>query len=442
MTQIKALSAAVAAVLVSSSALAVEFHGYGRAGMSTTGDGGEQTCYGNGPDGHKAGRLGNECDTYVEMSFQQELYNQGGKKFRIEVMPVFTSENDFQGNSAQWNPTYNNPDDDDQVNAWRGGDWSMRQYYAAAEGVLNFAPEATIWAGKRFYQRKDIHIMDWYYLNNSGYGVGIENVQAGVGKLSVAWINVDQHVGGGSINDKDEANRITSIVQSNKLDVRYSGIPLWEGASMELVGIYGWADLTDAQDDLGYGDEDGYFFTAEISHGLMGGFNKIVLQYGKDSMGDAAWMNHGGESSLSTPWWDGAKQESYRFIDWGVINLSEKVELGYSFMYAKSETHGDNNGELNEEKPTLISVVARPMYKWDDVMKTTLEVGYTKEDDIFSGDSVDLYKAVIAQEWTAGPSFWSRPAIRVYAGSFFGDQAEARNDDGDIRVGAQVEAWW
>jgi len=38
-----------------------------------------------------------------------------------------------------------------------------------------------LWAGKRFYQRKDIHIMDYYYLNNSGYGVGVENIDAGLG---------------------------------------------------------------------------------------------------------------------------------------------------------------------------------------------------------------------------------------------------------------------
>lgn len=436
MTRIKALSAAVSAVLLSASAMAVDFHGYARAGMSTTSDGGEQTCYGNGGTGHLAGRLADECDTYVELQFGQELYNQGGKKFRVEFMPVFTSENDFQGNSAQWNSTYNNPansDNDGEVNAWRGGDWSMRQAYAAAEGVVGFAPEATLWAGKRFYQRKDIHIMDWYYLNNSGYGVGLENIQLGAGKLSVAWINMDQHVSDGTVDYSND------IVQNNKLDVRYSGISLWEGASLELAAIYGWADLTETQDDAGYDDEDGYFLTAEITHGLMGGFNKIVVQYAADSMGDSAYDNHGGESSLSTPWWGGSKESSFRIIDWGVVNLGEKIELGYSFMYAVAETF---DSTLPEDEPTRMSVVFRPMYKWDDVMKTTLEVGYTEEDQVWDGETVDLSKIVIAQEWSAGPSFWSRPTIRLYAGAYFGDLAEARDDDGNLRIGAQMEAWW
>ena len=46
-----------------------------------------------------------------------------------------------------------------------------------------------IWAGKRYYQRKDIHIMDYYYLNNGGTGFGVENIAVGnLGSVSVALI--------------------------------------------------------------------------------------------------------------------------------------------------------------------------------------------------------------------------------------------------------------
>ncbi|RTL27176.1 MAG: carbohydrate porin, partial [Rhodocyclaceae bacterium] len=46
---------------------------------------------------------------------------------------------------------------------------------------------ARLWAGKRFYQRNDVHITDFYFWNNSGNGGGIENVDVGVGKLSYAY---------------------------------------------------------------------------------------------------------------------------------------------------------------------------------------------------------------------------------------------------------------
>jgi maltoporin len=66
-----------------------------------------------------------------------------------------------------------------------GADFALRQFNVQAKGVLGFAPEATLWAGKRYYQRHDIHISDFYYWNISGAGAGIEGIQAGPGKLSL-----------------------------------------------------------------------------------------------------------------------------------------------------------------------------------------------------------------------------------------------------------------
>lgn len=43
---------------------------------------------------------------------------------------------------------------------------------------------STIWAGKRFYQRHDVHMIDFYYWDISGHGAGIENIDLGFGKLS------------------------------------------------------------------------------------------------------------------------------------------------------------------------------------------------------------------------------------------------------------------
>ncbi|RCU48861.1 maltoporin LamB [Corallincola holothuriorum] len=447
MAKIKALpiALAIASALTAASASAVEFHGYARAGLSTTGDGGEQTCYGSGAGGHWTGRLGDECDTYVELDLAQEVYNRDGKVFRVEAMWATDIQN--QGNDYQAVYSDNDTNADGTANSgarqrgepWGGGDFALRQIFASGKGVLGFAPEATIWAGKRFYQRKDVHWLDLFYVNNSGYGAGVEGIKAGPGQLSFAWTNFDtpsRIEGDGNNNQVGEG---LGTIQNNKLDIRYSGIPLWAGANLELIGIYGFADLTDAQDDADYGDDDGYFVTAEISHGLMGGFNKIVVQYGKDSMGHAAWANHGGGESLNRPWWDGQQETSYRFMDFGVIKLSADIEMGYSVIYQVAETYGDYD-DLKK-----LSIVARPTYKWNDVMSTAVEIGYSDDEGYpWEGDNgdYDQTKLIVSQNWSAGKSFWARPQIRVYAGSFWGDQAEARDDDGNLRFGAQVEAWW
>ncbi|TAA43755.1 carbohydrate porin [Corallincola spongiicola] len=421
MAKIKALpiALAIASALTAASASAVEFHGYARAGLSTTGAGGEQTCYGSGAGGHYVGRLGDECDTYVELDLAQEVYNRDGKVFRIEAMwasDIGSQGNDFQGNNGDA--------------PWGGAEWAFRQFFSTAKGVLGFAPEATVWAGKRYYQRKDVHILDYYYLNNSGYGAGIEGIKMGPGQFSFAWTNMDQNG-----NDKDGNG---TVLQNNKLDLRYAGIPLWGDANLELVGIAAFADDSDAQN---VETEDGLLAMAEISHSLLGGFNKMSFTYASDSLADSVYDNHTGGNvrGIKGAWGDDA-ETAYRFLDWGVVKFGKNVEVGYAFLYQHKEQISDNEVDR-------MSIVARPVYKIDDVQSIALEVGYTNEDPD-NGDEQDLSKAVVSYNISAGKSFWARPQIRFYGGSFWGDLAENNTssdpdgDDGNFRFGAQVEAWW
>lgn len=76
---------------------------------------------------------------------------------------------------------------------------------------------------------------------------------------------------------------------------------------------------------------------------------------------------------------------------------------------------------------------------------TALEIGYEDVHHPYNDEETDLQKVAIAQQWSAGPGYWARPVIRAYAAAFFGDQAEAARSegiDGDIQIGAQIEAWW
>src|SRR5574344_1071170 len=172
------LSAAVALAISSVAASAVDFHGYMRAGVQPSSNGGEVYCYGNGAGGHKVGRLADECDTYSEIALSQDVYNKAGSKFDVHTLVAFgtyeassdfgDANQDLQGNSwqgtggVQNRQTYDNP--------WGGMRTSVRELWAGYTTTDGY----TIWAGKRFYQRKDIHIMDYSYLDNSGYGAGIE----------------------------------------------------------------------------------------------------------------------------------------------------------------------------------------------------------------------------------------------------------------------------
>lgn len=428
------LAAAVAAAIMATPAIAVDFHGYSRAGVSTNiGSGGEQTCFGSGATGHYVGRLADECDTYAELGLGDELFSQDGKTFRFDSMLAYSTNrqgNDYQALNGANNISNidfdNNEVDRNSSDPYGGGDIALRQLYVSANNVIESLPGATLWAGKRFYKRKDIHQLDLFYLSNSGYGAGIENIRAGAGQLSVAYTNSDT-------SDGD------NLVQNNKVDVRYA-FPVAGDHTLELIGIYAMSDLTDAQEDAGIEDEDGYFVMAEISSGVMGGFNKFALQYGADSMGFTNAENASG-GRVDNANVAGYFESSWRILNHGVIKLGGDWELGHSVVYEEAESH-DPAAKDGER----LSIVARPTFNWSPVMSTAIEVGYSDTDRPWFAESQDLGKFAVAQQWQAGPGYWARPVIRAYAATFFGDEAEnARGGegiDGDIQIGAQIEAWW
>lgn len=89
--------------------------------------------------------------------------------------------------------------------------------------------------GRRFCQRKDIHILDFYYLNDSGTGAGVEAIPVGnLGQAAFAVIK--QQV--------DEPNGVNAR-DTYKIDTSWDGIPLWKDASLDLAMIWELPSTTD-----------------------------------------------------------------------------------------------------------------------------------------------------------------------------------------------------
>ena len=231
--------------LGSFSASAVDFYGYFRAGVQNNlTNGGAVYCFGNGNRGHLVGRLGDECDTYAEIALSQEVFNKAKNKFTVNTLVAWGTyeagatekQYDFQGNS--WQGVGFGGDRAVTGNsAWHGQRVSLREAWAGYTLPMG----AQIWAGKRFYQRKDIHILDFYYLNDSGTGAGIEGIPVGnLGQVSFAVIkNQVDEVG-------DDANGVNAR-DTYKMDTRWNGIPLWKDASLDLAMIWGLPSTTDKQ---------------------------------------------------------------------------------------------------------------------------------------------------------------------------------------------------
>ncbi|QGM81161.1 maltoporin [Otariodibacter oris] len=418
------LAAFVSSAVLSTSALAVDFHGYARSGIGWTSGGGEQAAFTVNGGGSKY-RLGNEAETYAELKLGQELFKSGEKSIYLDTNVAYAIQ---------------------QQNDWESTNPALREMNVQFKNFMDALPGATLWAGKRFYQRHDVHMNDFYYWDISGPGAGVEHINLGekIGKLSLA-VTRDTEQGGAYTSYYDYAQKkyINSRdknkdVYNDIFDIRLAEIPLWTDGSLELGFDYGRAHTKDNARLDDKATKDGYMFTAEYTQGnFFGGFNKLAVQYAKDSM--TSWNNGHAQGSLESN-----RGDMIRVINQGVVAPMDRIEVMYALIYEKTDLK-------NKQGKTWYSAGIRPMYKWTETMSTLLEVGYDHIKDQASGKKNDLMKYTIAQQWQAGNSIWARPAIRVF-GTYarwndkFNTQIRTDNGykakDGEFIGGIQMEAWW
>lgn len=423
------LAAAITGALIATSASAVDFHGYARSGIGWTSGGGDQSALKVNGGGSKY-RLGNETETYAEFKLGQELYKDGHQSIYLDTNLAYSV--------------------DQQVD-WEATSPALReinvQFKNFAEGVL---PGATLWAGKRFYQRHDVHMNDFYYWDISGPGAGVENIDLGFGKLSLA-VTRNTETGGTATYGKDKVyyidkdGKIQSRIEDRKanvyndvFDIRLADLNVNPNGKLEIGFDYGNAHTRNGYRLEPKASKNGYMITLEHTQSeFFGGFNKFVAQYATDSM--TSWnTGHSQGASVNN------NGHMLRLIDHGVVQFSPKVEMMYALIYEKTDL--DNN-----QGKTWYSAGIRPMYKWNKTMSTLLEVGYDRIKDQATGKKNDLVKATIAQQWQAGDSIWARPAIRVF-GTYghwndkfnITDRTNAGYDakDAEFVAGVQFEAWW
>ncbi|CAM6378309.1 maltoporin [Citrobacter sedlakii] len=429
------LAVAVAAGMMSVQAMAVDFHGYARSGIGWTGSGGEQQCF-QATGAQSKYRLGNECETYAELKLGQEVWKEGDKSFYFDTNVAYSVA---------------------QQNDWEGTDPAFREANVQGKNLIDWLPGSTIWAGKRFYQRHDVHMIDFYYWDISGPGAGIENIDLGFGKLSLAATRSQEAGGSYTFSSQNIYDR-SKDTANDVFDVRLAGLETNPDGVLELGVDYGRANTTDDYRLADGASKDGWMFTAEHTQSMLKGYNKFVLQYALDAMTtQGKGVPQGSLSDINDPNINN-NGEMWRVLDHGAISLGDKWDLMYVGMYQNVDL--DNN--LGTEWWT---VGVRPMYKWTPIMSTLMEVGYDNVKSQQTGDRNSQYKITLAQQWQAGDSIWSRPAIRVFAtyakwdenwgyikngdnvsryaaATNSGFSTTSRGDNDEWSFGAQMEIWW
>jgi maltoporin len=200
------------------------FSAYVRAGFQFNGNGGGGNFNFNLPNwaGFGRERLGNENDTYMELTWMQ-AHMLGDSPDVMDVSMTFTPAIRYVQSRASFTGSHGGVE-----NSGNDFDFVLRQAFLEMKNVFKGAPEITFWGGQRFYDRFDTHPDDYFWLDTSGYGIGVYNIDVGIGKLWLAWL--------GGLNDSFVSPSIGSFFK-HTFDVRLKDISLGDFGNLALVLI-------------------------------------------------------------------------------------------------------------------------------------------------------------------------------------------------------------
>lgn len=444
--QIKMLSVAVLAASMAggASASAVDFHGYARSGVGSATKGGSLVCFGNvGSMGHY--RLGNECDTYMELALDSNLAEKRGTEFKLHTMIAAGTQ---------------------QLNDWEQSSPAWRQAWVEATNIgSGILSNANAWVGKRYYKRQDIHMLDYFYNEVTGPGAGIENIDASFAKFSYAYMRQ-----GGDLNwdgtkytikdsnGNDTGNTVTipnlagyspnyangGTKSSTNHDFRLEGIQVAGG---DAGAIDVMANVIRPDNRSGVSGKGGYAVTAQHTYGVLGGFNRVHATLAKD----AANLSH------SAKWWadNTYKYQGMQVMDHLVFNVGKfNGSAVVGFQSEKDVPWW--NGTTRKE----VTIGFRPWYHFNDLYSVGGEVGRISVKPENHGQTQTLNKITLAGQLSAGADYWSRPVLRLYytyakwnealkgsnvtcTGRDCGTLATGySNATNGSSYGLQFEAWW
>jgi maltoporin len=384
---------------------ALEFAGYLRSGAGTSTGSGPQQCF-QLPGAQSKYRLGNECEQYAELELRQDLFTlDDGSVLSVDAMASL----------------YNKYDRELKFQGENNGSARMPQMYAQWSNMPSLNG-GSLWAGRRYYKRNDIHISDFYYWNQSATGGGIEDVLIGDLKYSYALSRKD------NLYQKEYATRH---------DFNVAGFKTNPGGELEL-------GLSYIEQAGGRDAHSGWALTAQhVQAAFLGGKNKFALQYGE---GPGTGLGYTGNTALER------SSKSYRaveFFDWQVTpRFGGQVEA----VYQKDVRPGSQD-------QTWMSIGVRPAYAISEQFKLVTELGHDQVDA--SGGTRKLSKFTFAPTWSPkGPDFWARPEVRLYytyatwneaakraanelaAGSALSDTGSYGTARHGSNFGVQVEYWW
>jgi maltoporin len=406
-----------------------EFHGYFRSGSGMNSVGGQQVAF-EAPGAEAKYRLGNEAETYAELIFVNNWVNPDHDLskawFRTELMIEANTSN-----SENFAPV---------GNAVGADQFRFREAFVQAGNVFESQPGAKFWAGERYYRRQHIDSDDFYPLDMSGYGGGVEDVSVGIGKLALALINTAR-----PDIVTENGNLTKSNIDARLYDVK-GPLGLWgvwfdyatsKGGTVTSATTPGSTSVTNIP------TSDGYAFG--FRHQRLewhGGYHTFMIQYGTGAASNFSNPGNGTTIPNPTPYINYSRQ--FLFTEQVVLQPNDKFAVMPIFIYQRTK-----DGTPQQDWAQWVSFGVRPEVFLTRHLSLTGDCGFDRTHLPGSYEGW-LRKCTFAPQIGPDRKFFGRPVLRAFvtyanwSNGFRGlvGGVPFKNRTNGLTYGVQAEHWW
>lgn len=411
------------------------FNGYLRAGTGLNDDGGTMDRFLDS----RIGRLGNEDDLYGEAAVSHDVAYEGENRWYVTVRLAF----------ADSSLAANGTTGDDKLSV------GLPEAFVGAEKLLGHGE--TIWVGRRFYHRRDVHVTDFYYQDFSGIGLGVDQWDFGGFSGSAAVI-----INGGDLPGYGNGNApadqpytvaesengrpaLTAFTASVALDLETLG-------ALSVEGVFGGSasgtlepeagGVAEEYDSLVLGGVAAYL-TTPFPAGR--GRNILAIQGG---IGSSAPFNLPSIPTAELVAVDGTPSERdrtpylFRVVEDAAIKDANN-EFGVAGTLVGEWS---DSGAVGDESHRRFDAVVRGVWWFDRHFGASVEPGGSWIDAPGLPDRIVKFTA--AMQMRVAGTMATRPVLRAFVTyAHWSDESAAigethADERRGLNLGAQVEVWW
>ena len=420
----------------------LQFHGYLRTGAEGNMKHGNKNSYSKNKE--YVGRWGNEYDTNFNINLSKKFTQSNGAWTKLTVQ------------LESWSDNYDNSVGDSSK-------IDLTQLYIEMGNVPMFTgafKDAVIVAGKKKWDDQQVEVLDYYYQEVAGTGLGIENIKLWNGSLNLAYISNDFKDGELSNLEGEKAEDIRAYkakytygdisgevmyahaMDNDRIKEYKNNLETWKRDAADdgfYTGLY-------YQPDNFFGLEGKGQHYLQYATGLLAGegIGKIDTDFNKRAANDAV---------------------TYQLGLGGIVRLGDRTHMLVSYRGLRAQdiearktvsywsdginmSPYENSWRVN--KLETDALVLRPIYYINQNLDLWLEAGIARKDtEAYNGTTEDhlLYKI------SAGPQLKyyvgnAETSLRLFV-TYIGDKTERRENGvttkstvEDVITGFQVSAWW